>query len=368
VRVLHLGFEDPLMPGAGGGSVRTHEINKRLVAAGHEISVLTTGYPGARPRVQDGVHYIHVGSGQGGNRLSRLTGYVAGLPIAVRRHPVADLVVEDFFAPFSTMAAPLWTGRPTIGVVQWLHARDKAREYGLPFHILERAGVRRHNHLIAVSQGVADRLHSINPRLRVDVIANGVDRAAFATAAQTGTDILFVGRLELLHKGLDFLLAAWAIACNRIEGKLVIAGAGPDEAHVRALAADLGVSHRVVFVGWVRGAEKFRLLASAKAVVVPSRHETFGMVALEALASATPVIAFDIPCLRDVVPSGAGWRVRPFDVAALAERIVAAAADDEGVAAAGRFGRVFAAEYDWDVLAAQQADSYRSALDAIPTR
>jgi Glycosyl transferase 4-like domain len=46
VRVLHLGFEDPAMPGAGGGSVRTHEINRRLVARGHEVTVLTTRFPG----------------------------------------------------------------------------------------------------------------------------------------------------------------------------------------------------------------------------------------------------------------------------------------------------------------------------------
>lgn len=101
-------------------------------------------------------------------------------------------------------------------------------------------------------------------------------------------------------------------------------------------------------------------------VVVPSRHETFGLVALEALASATPVIAFDIPCLSEVVPPGAGWRVPPFDVDALADRIVESHTDDEQLAAAGRAGRMFAADYDWDVLAGRQADAYRAALDAVP--
>jgi glycogen(starch) synthase len=368
MRILHLGFEDHRMPGAGGGSVRTHEMNKRLVAAGHEVTVLTTGYAGAAERVQDGVRYVPVGAGRGANRLSRLAGYVSGLPAAARRYPDVDLVVEDFFAPFSTMAAPLWTGRPTIGIVQWLHARAKAREYGLPFQLVERAGVRRHHHLIAVSRGTADQLLAMNPRLRVDVIGNGVDPQAFTTTPRTGSDIVFLGRLEIVGKGLDLLLSAWAKACAHVECRLIVAGGGPDEPRVRARVAALGLSDRVSFTGWVRGAEKFRLLASARLVVVPSRHETFGLVALEALASATPVIAFDIPCLREVVPSGAGWRIPPFDVNALAKRIIETHADDEQLAAAGRAGRAFAESYDWDVLACLQADAYRAALDAVPTR
>jgi hypothetical protein len=99
LRILHLGFEDPAMPGAGGGSVRTHEINRRL-AAEHAITVLVQRFPGYSDRTQDGVRYVHVGIGSGRNRLTRLLGYVACLPLSVRRSP-ADLVVVDFFAPIS---------------------------------------------------------------------------------------------------------------------------------------------------------------------------------------------------------------------------------------------------------------------------
>src|SRR4051794_10905791 len=96
LRVLHLGFEDPRMPGAGGGSVRTREINRRLGAAGLVVTVLTTRYPGCADGVYEGVRYEHVGIGRGNNRLTRLLGYVALLPAAVRAHRDADLVVEDF--------------------------------------------------------------------------------------------------------------------------------------------------------------------------------------------------------------------------------------------------------------------------------
>lgn len=363
LRVLHLGFEDPLMPGAGGGSVRTHQINRRLAAAGLRVTVLTTTYPGAQERLQDGVHYVPIGFGQGRNRLTRLLGYIARLPLETRRRRHgADLVVEDFFAPFSTMAAPRWTGRPTIGVVQWLHARDKARQYRLPLHWLERFGVRSHSRLIAVSQGTADKLVSLNPAATVEVVGNGIDREALDGDLTLGRDVLFVGRLELHLKGLDVLLAAWAMAAPQLGAKLVIAGTGPDQERVERLIDSLGVSDSVELVGWVSGQAKLDLMHSARLVVVPSRHETFGLVAVEALASGTPVVIFDIPSLREVVPEGCGWKVAPFDAEALAAELVQRYPAESDLLAAGLQGRSFARRFDWDTQADRQAAIYRSAL------
>jgi glycogen(starch) synthase len=363
LRVLHLGFEDPLMPGAGGGSVRTHEINRRIVLHGHDVTVLTTRYPGWTDRFQDGVHYVPIGFGQGKSRLSRLLGYVCCLPFEARRRSrVADLVVEDFFAPFSTMAAPLWTKRPTVGVVQWLHARQKSRQYKLPFHLIERAGVRRHRRLIAVSQGTADSLTQMNPDVHVDVIGNGIDPRALEPIHQLGRDIICVGRLELFGKGIDLLLAAWAQAAPLVDGDLVIAGSGPDEERIRRLVETSGLAGRVRMVGWVSGTEKFELLSSARLVVVPSRGETFGLVAVEALGAGTPVIAFDIPCLREVVPDGCGWLIPPFNVTALASALVEKYGATTEVAAAGPAGRTFASQFDWDLLAVRQVDAYREGI------
>ncbi len=362
MRVLHLGFEDPRMPGAGGGSVRTHEINRRLAAKGYRITVLTTRYPGWQERMEDGVHYVPIGIGAGKNRLTRLVAYVALLPLEVRkRRSSAELVVEDFFAPFSTMAAPLWTQRPTIGVVQWLHARDKARQYKLPLHWIERLGVRKHRRLISVSQGIGDRLMEMNPNLHVDVIGNGVDPGIWNTQPHLGKDVLFLGRLEFGHKGLDLLLEAWAYACERVEGNLLIAGTGPDEERLRTSVREAGLSDRVQMLGWLSGDKKFQALSDARLLVVPSRHETFGLVAIDALAAGTPVIAFDIPCLKEIVPPGTGWIVEAFDVQALGDEI-ARRYPQAGLEQVAERGRKFAAGYNWDALAEMQSQAYGSAL------
>ncbi|MFK0040896.1 glycosyltransferase family 4 protein [Paenarthrobacter sp. NPDC090517] len=360
MRILHLGFEDPRMPGAGGGSVRTLEINRRLAAGDFYITALTTRYPGWQERVQDGVHYVPIGVGRGKSRLTRLLGYVFRLPFEVhRRRHTTDLVVEDFFAPFSTMAAPLWTKRPTIGVVQWLHARDKARQYKLPLHWVEGFGVQHFRRTIAVSEGIADRLTSINPDIHVDVIGNGVDPAAWKPEPKRGKDILCIGRLEFTGKGLDLLLAAWTQCISEVDGNLLIAGTGPDERKLRAVIEDRGLSDRVKLLGWLSGDEKFQAMSDARLVVIPSRQETFGMVAIEALATGTPVIAFDIPCLREIVPPDAGWLVEAFDVQSLADEMTRRYTES-GLEDIGARAREFAAGYNWDRLAGLQADAYRA--------
>ncbi|TYC99185.1 glycosyltransferase family 4 protein [Arthrobacter echini] len=353
------------MPGAGGGSVRTHQINRRLAASGFEVTVLTTTYPGATARTQDGVRYIPLGFGVGKNRLTRLLGYIARLPgEARRRRQDADLVVEDFFAPFSSMSAPRWTGRPTIGMVQWLHASDKARQYKLPLHWLERFGVRSHTRLIAVSRGTADKVASLNPSAVVEVIGNGIEQEALDGVPEVGRNVLFVGRLELHLKGLDLLLAAWATAQPSIGDKLVIAGTGPDEEKIGRLIGSLGLADSVELVGWVSGQAKLDLMRSARLVVVPSRHETFGLVAIEALASGTPVIIFDIPSLREVVPEGCGWKVPAFNARALAYELMRRYPAEAVLEQAGRQGREFARQFDWDRQADRQGAVYRDAVHA----
>ena len=371
LRVLHLGFEDPAMPGAGGGSLRTHEINRRLVAGGMDVTVLTTRFPDCVDRMQDGVRYVHVGWGRAGSRMSRLAGYVLGLPAAVRRYAAEhrpDLVVEDFFAPFATMAAPRWTRYPTIGVVQWLQAKEKSKQYHLPLHLLQTFGVRSHRRLVSVSGDTGAQLRSINPELEVEVIGNGVDPDLFEQPQQAGRDVVYIGRLEFGGKGLDLLLDAWKRIYTTFDGDLVIAGEGHDEARLRKEVARLGLGQRVRFVGWVRGEEKARLLAGARAVAMPSRMETFGIVAVEAFAAATPVVAFAIPSLREVVPEGAGFAVPAFDVQAYADRLQELCQDPDLAVSMGSEGRKFAAGYDWDALAARQAEVYRAAAVEVAAR
>lgn len=357
-RIVHLGFEDFRRPGSGGGAIRSHEINRRL-AEHYDITMLTTSWPGCEDRVEDGVRYVHIGLPRG--YFPSILSYFAHLPFALRRWP-ADLVVEDFAAPFSSALSPLWTRRPVVAVVQWLNAREKTRQYHLPFHLVEDLGVRLHQRYVVVSEGIADEVRRRSPGAEITVVPNGIDPAAFRTTPTAGDDVVFVGRLEIAQKGLDLLLEAFAQAADRLPGNLLIVGDGPDEARLRRMVDQLDVRDRVRFVGRRDGAAKFDLMAGAGAVAMSSRFETFGIVAVEALASGTPVVAFDIACLREVVPPGLGRLVPAFDVAAFADALVATVADRAGAQSRVDDGRRFAHRFDWPAVAEQQRAVYERAL------
>jgi glycogen synthase len=357
-RVLHLAFEDPRRPGSGGGSVRTLEIDRRL-AADYQITAVCARYPGSRSRVEDGVHYAHVGL-PWGQKLSFLV-YFACVPWALVRYP-SELVVEDFAAPFSSVAVPWLTSRPVIGVVQWLFAHEKRAEYGLPFHLVEQVGLSSHRNLVAVSEDLAEQLRRRNRKAQVKVIENALPEEAFAVRMHPRRDILFLGRLEIGQKGLDLLVESFAYIADRTDRILVIAGSGPDERRIRELVELRGIRGRVKFAGHIPAGDRFDLLASAEVVAMPSRYETFGMVAAESLAVETAVVAFDIPCLRSVVSTTGGILIPAFDTAAFGEALLKILGDDTLKLELGKSGKQAVSHLRWDEMAAVQRDFYSRIL------
>lgn len=158
------------------------------------------------------------------------------------------------------------------------------------------------------------------PPWRGDVMGTVPPRAGTAPPAGTeglspvvvpGYDkgfVLFAARLQPL-KGPDLAIRAMAGVDPAIRPHLVVAGdVSPDfaayEAKLRALVAELGLEREVSFVGPQPRPALARLMRSARIVLVPSHSETFGLVALEAAASGTPVIAAAAGGLREAVAHG----------------------------------------------------------------
>lgn len=373
MRVLHLALEDHRRPGSGGGSLRNHEINSRLAAAGFDIEVVAAGFKGAHERIEDGVHYRHVGVSAG--YAPSLLSYQALLPGVVRtaeRTAPPDLVVEEFAPLTSSLGVGHWTKTPTIGLVQGFFAREKARQYHLPVKALtavERWGTRSHRVLIAVSEALRRQLTAVAPAAQVAVVLNGVDLDSAARARHaivvnrngtSGRTVLYLGRLEIHQKGLDYLIEAMRAVDNHV--RLVIAGDGKDRRRLRRLVADRGLSERVKFVGPVAGPEKWALIAGADALLLPSRFETFGITALEAMACGTPVIASDLDCLREVVDRDAGVLVPSGDVAALTGAINRLVGDTSVSQSMAQAGIRAAQTYGWDARAREQGEIYTRAV------
>jgi glycosyltransferase involved in cell wall biosynthesis len=388
LRILHTDTDDLENPLRGGQPVRTFAVNSRL-AARHEITVLTSVYPGCRRRLsRNGVAYRRLGLRLPGFGLSPHLSFLARLGPAVRalEH---DLVVEEFTPPVGFCGLPWWTQKPVVLVVQWYFFAQWERRYHLPFARWMRALARRerYRHVIVQSEAMRREVAPLFPRAKIRVIPCGLDDDAFVASAATqhapgrglafasptetaGTAVayvLFLGRLDLEHKGLDLLMQAWRETCVGAQVPLILAGEGPARGWLEAFINRANLGPLVTLAGRVEGPAKTRLLAGARLVVMPSRYETFGITALEAMAASRPLVCFDIPHLNEL--ARAPWAElitrsgdNPTDAAALGQAVLALWGQPEHARAMGARGHAQAQAYRWDAIARQQEEFYREAL------
>ena len=160
-------------------------------------------------------------------------------------------------------------------------------------------------------------------------------------------ELLFVGSLHRT-KGVDVLLDAWARVLREMpDAKLRIVGDGPMEAELRASAAGLPSPANVRFVGRISRGEVAQAMDEARALVVPSRSEGFGLVILEAMARARPVIASNVGGIPELVIDGeTGALVPPERDDLLANAIVTLLEDGDRCERLGRQGRARIANRD----------------------
>jgi D-inositol-3-phosphate glycosyltransferase len=194
--------------------------------------------------------------------------------------------------------------------------------------------------------------------------------------------LLFVGRIEPL-KGLDVLLDALAIlrgngTFERYSLCLAVIGGDPDvdpEAmsvemtRVQALCREHGLLDMVTFLGKRDQDTLPYYYSAAEAVVMPSHYESFGMVALEAMACGTPVVASQVGGLAFLVQDGVnGFTVPSGDPRALADRLAVLISDADLRHQIGEQAAAIAQGYGWDQIAARLLEVYRDLLstDGIP--
>ena len=190
-------------------------------------------------------------------------------------------------------------------------------------------------------------------------------RASFAPAslrAAPGNRVGYVGRLEP-HKGVDVLLRAVHAVPT---AELTIVGAGPVEDDLRKLSAELGISGRVTFTGFVPAGELPAVYQGFDVVVVPSLPtptwiEQFCRVAVEAMAAGVPVVASDLGSLPEVVGDG-GALVPPGDVDALANALRGLLGDADRWRQLRVRATAQAARFDWDAIAAQHVALYEAVV------
>jgi D-inositol-3-phosphate glycosyltransferase len=231
------------------------------------------------------------------------------------------------------------------------------------------------------------RLYGADPET-ISVVPPGVDLDRFKPIPRNVArerigvgphdwNVLFVGRIEPL-KGVDTLIRAMALLaeeCPTWVDRLCLSIIGGDPStnenaemeRLKAMHTELKLGDLVVFLGAKDQDTLQYYYNAAEAVVMPSHYESFGMVALEAMACGTPVIASDVGGLSYLVRDGeTGFHVPNGDHIALASTLARVLQDDALRQRLGKQARQWAQNYRWPRIGDQILDAYREAKAVLP--
>ncbi|HET9986214.1 MAG TPA: glycosyltransferase family 4 protein [Longimicrobiales bacterium] len=358
MRLLVLNWQDRLNPQAGGAEIHLHEIFGRLARAGHEVSLLASGWKGAPARAEiDGIQVHRVGGRYTFNRAA--PGYYR----SALMHQGFDVMIEDLNkVPLFT---PFWAQSPLVLLVHHLFGTTAFQEASLPLAaatwLLERplGRVYRGIAVEAVSESTADDLVRRGfSRDRITVIPNGVDLEFFSPEPlglrYPEPTVLYLGRLKR-YKRVDLVIRAVArLRDQGVPARLVVAGTGDHGDALRALVDELRLGDRVEMPGFVSEDEKRSLFRRSWVHAFTSPKEGWGISNLEAAACGTATVASDSPGLRDSVVDGeTGFLVPHGDVDALAARLGLLLGDPVLRDRLGVQARAFAERFTWDRSAAE---------------
>ncbi len=230
----------------------------------------------------------------------------------LRKNPPA--IVHSHHGGLAVRAACRLAG--VNAVIQHVHSRILENRNGA---LLSDLRFRAADAVIASSQAVADCIRGCH----AEVVYAGLEMGIEPPMAANVDSIFKLGVLTRLVplKNVEAVIQATArLEAEGIEVQVEIAGSGPSEPALRALASNLGVDGRVHFLGW--RADVSNLLASWNLVVIPSMEESFPLAALEAMAAARPVVASHVGGLGELIIDGVtGKLIPPGDTEALVRSI-----------------------------------------------
>lgn len=356
LRIVVANWQDRENPRAGGAEIHLHEVFGRLAARGHQVTLVTSGWPGAPSETTlDGMRVIRTG----GRHSYLLTAPPLLRRLVAELHP--HVLVEDLNKV--PLFSPLWSPVPVLLLVHHLFGSVAFQEASVPVALatwlLERpiGPVYARVPVVAVSDSTARDLEERGlPRDRIQVIPNGVEleglHPAPAGERYPEPTLLYLGRLQR-YKRVDLVLQAVArLRDQGVEVRLLVGGKGEQRGALEQLRDRLGLGDRVEFLGFVSEETKRELLRRAWVHVLASPKEGWGISVLEAAACGTPSVASDSPGLRDSVRDGeTGLLVPHGEVEALAGALERLMGDAELREAMGRRARGWAEEHDWEGVA-----------------
>ncbi len=222
----------------------------------------------------------------------------ARLVVSMLRHQKFDVIhAHDWLTFPAGVALARLTGRPLIVHVHSTDFDRSGEHINQRVYDVERRGMMSAMRVICVSEltkSICTRRYGVDPA-RVDVVYNGIDSDGVQPAPgdRIGSKdriVLFLGRITM-QKGPEYFIGAAKRVMEKIpEAKFIMAGSGDMELRMIELAAQMGIGHRVLFTGFLRGKDVDRVFQMADCYVMPSVSEPFGIAPLEAIRNDVPTI------------------------------------------------------------------------------
>jgi len=395
--VLSMHTSPLAQPGSGDGggmNVYVRQLSAALARNGVQVDVYTRADDPSVPAVvgvEPGLRVHHIAAGPLAPMPKRelesvVEEFTEGVAARFRDHPPDALHANYWLSGVAghvlkhRFELPLGCTFHTLSRVKGLDAsdpRDRTRS--------EASVIGCSDAVVTSSAAEADEiveLYGADPA-RVAVIAPGVDHALFGPGARAaarravglrsrGPVLLWVGRVQPL-KGLDVAVESLA-RLGRIgeDAVLVVVGGasgpegGPYLDRVRRGARDLGVAERIEWVPPQPHGALSSYYRAADVVLVPSRSESFGLVALEAAACGTPVVVSPVGGLRTLVVDGSTGFVRPRTADAFAEAATRLIGDPGRADEMGRQAAARASRFTWSGAALRLEALFDELADRAP--
>lgn len=342
----------------GSGAVAT-ELGLQLAQHGHEVHFVSYAQPFRLGHFRERVYFHEVEMED--YPLFEHPPYSLALSAAIHdtaRKEGLDLMHVHYAIPHATSA---WVAREMLApeqdlpIVTTLHGTDITLVGLHPsFRDITRFSILRSQGLTAVSESLKEatvRDFQV-PAERIDVIPNFIDvqqwrrdrepchRSALAPGGEK--IVMHISNFRPV-KRVEDVVEVFARISREVEARLIFVGDGPDRPRALDRAEELGVRHRVLFLG--KHASVDELLACADLFLLPSETESFGLAALEAMACGTPVVASNAGGIPEVVMDGeTGFLFPPGDVQGMAEAGIALLSDPERWREFSQAGRRLAVE------------------------
>ena len=362
-------------PTHGGSGVVATELGKHLAEDGHEVAFISYSMPLRLTDMPARVSFHEVEVVE--YPLLRNFPYTlafASKMAAVARLKKLQILHVHYAIPFTPAALLARQIAPELDlkVITTLHGTDVTIVGSHPSLVsVTRIAIEASDAVTAVSHFLKqEAIRRFEVNKHIEVIYNFVDPDRHEyPPPHCIPPCDHPGQATLMHisnfrsiKRITDVIATFALVCEKLDARLILVGGGPDSCRALRTASELGVADRVEFIGVVPRVEP--LLRTADLLLLPSRNESFGLVALEAMASGVPVIASDVGGLPEVVEHGVTGFLAPVgDTEKMAEYAVTLLTDRAMFASFAEAGRRRAVDkFDYHKIISQYEALYERVL------